>query len=256
MLGWGIDVPALETRCPGGHQHVRFEGQYTTASAIYVPALAEFLAKAFVDALRRKRVQEEEIMEIEGVELVLCNDLLLNGEWSLEFASHWRSPSHINILESSAYVALLKKIARESGNVGFTTLLDGRDAKCSHAKGRSSAKALQPTLRKGTAWQIAGGLYPALGFAPTRLNVADDPPGGGNVVSCGCGCRSLAEKLPLDFLRRLHSTCLSRVAAAWVRLTLLASCFQATDGWHCQPPLWILFPAMDFDICPCLQPDT
>lgn len=96
---------------------MRFEGQYTTASAIYVPALAEFLAKAFVDALRRKRVQEEEIMEIEGVELVLCNDLLLNGEWSLEFASHWRSPSHINILESSAYVALLKKIARESGGM-------------------------------------------------------------------------------------------------------------------------------------------
>ena len=62
---------------------MRFEGQYTTASAIYVPALAEFLAKAFVDALRRKRVQEEEIMEIEGCRV-----------GSLQrFASQWRMES-------------------------------------------------------------------------------------------------------------------------------------------------------------------
>ena len=148
-----------------------------------MPALAEFLANAFKVALRRKRSQEDDMLKVEGVESVLCNDLLLGGDWRLEFAWRWRCPSHINILESSAYVALLKKLAEETGDIWFSSLLDSRVAKCFHAKGRSSSKALQPTLRKGAAWQIAGGLYPALGFAPTRLNTADDPSRGNEVIS-------------------------------------------------------------------------
>ena len=41
-------------------------------------------------------------------------------------------------------------------------------AKCAHAKGSSSSVALTPT-------PVSGGLYGSFGFAPTRLNVADDP---------------------------------------------------------------------------------
>ena len=47
LLGRNIDMRALEVRCPGGHQHLRIEGKYTKASAVYVPELALHFAKAF-----------------------------------------------------------------------------------------------------------------------------------------------------------------------------------------------------------------
>eukprot|EP00435_Cladocopium_sp_Y103_P064764 s777_g26.t1 len=117
MIGWGIDMERLEVRCPGGHQHVPIEGRFTKPSAMYVPALAEHFGRAFEVALRRKRAEEADCMQLQGVESVLAKDLLVSGSWELEFAWHWRKPSHINILESSAYVALLKKLTREGGDM-------------------------------------------------------------------------------------------------------------------------------------------
>ena len=244
-------MTALERRCPGGHEHVKIEGRLTKPSAVYVPALAQNFGRAFEAALRRKRSKEESEPDVRGVESVLANDLLVRGDWELEFAWHWRRPSHINVLESSAYVSLLKKLTREGGDMRFTTLLlDSRVAKCSHAKGRSSARALQPTLKKGAAWQIAGGLYPALGFAPTRLNTADAPSRGGDVEPQTA--LAIADVMPASRLQKLHSLSLSRVAASWVRLTLLLSYFvpsescspfkpvPACKGDHSWPWIWIL----------------
>lgn len=103
---------------------------------------------------------------------MVANDVLVSGDWATEFAWRWRKASHINILQSNAYVALLK-LTKDGGDSRFTTLLDSRVAKCSHAKGRSSARALQPTLvQLGRSLED---FSPFLGFAPARLNTADGP---------------------------------------------------------------------------------
>ena len=120
-------------------------------------------------SLRAKRAEEE-------VESVLINDLLMTGHWNVRSEWFWKKASHINLLESHAGLALMKKLKLGGGDVRYTSLLDSRVAKGSFAKGRSSAaKALMPMLRKAAAWQIGGGLYPGYGFAPTRLNTADAP---------------------------------------------------------------------------------
>lgn len=92
----------------------------------------------------------------------------MTGSWEVE--ANWvsRSPSHINLLESQAYHTLLRRLCLEGEPLRFTALLDSRVAKCAHAKGSSSSVALTPT-------PVSGGLYVSFGFAPTRLNVADDP---------------------------------------------------------------------------------
>ena len=44
-----------------------------------------------------------------------------------------------------------------------------------NAKGRTTSHVLQPGLYRAAAITVGAGLYPAFGFAPTRLNIADDP---------------------------------------------------------------------------------
>eukprot|EP00435_Cladocopium_sp_Y103_P043042 s6_g12.t1 len=220
LIGKRIDMQAMQRKCCGGHLHVRIEGKYTKPSSMYTPGLADHFANAFATALRVLRHAAADEPRVSGVESVVANDLLSSGAWQLESAWFWRAPSHINILESHAYLAVLKKLAVEQGDVRFTTLLDSRVAKCSHAKGRSSSKALRPTLQKGAAWQIAGGLYPALGFSPTRLNTADAPSRDRELEETPGFC--LSQHLSLRHLQKLHATSLSRPAAGWVRLALLA----------------------------------
>ena len=234
LLGWGIDMQALETRCPGGHDHVRIEGKWTKDSAVYVPALAEHLARAFAKALRRKIHTEAATVDVKGLESVVCNDVLSTGAWRTELVWHWRSPAHINVLESSAFVTLLRLLCKQGGDLRFTVLLDSQVAKCSHAKGRSSARALRPTLKKAAALQICGGLYPAFNFAPTRLNTADGPSRQRDIGQMSS--YSLVELLEVAALQKLHSVCISRAAAGWVRLALLLMVLQpvtADDGHPC-----------------------
>ena len=137
-------------------------------------ALAHF-ARFFNQALQR--LDEEEVKDVWtcGHESLVANDLLSTGTWQVIASWLWKRPAHINILESCAFVTLLKHLATRGGGVRFSALLDSRVAKGSISKGRSSAYALSPALRRAAAIQVAFGLYPSLGFAPTRLNVADDP---------------------------------------------------------------------------------
>ena len=85
-----------------------------------------------------------------------------------------------------------------------------------------------PSLRKSAALQISGGLYPSLGFAPTRLNTADDPTRDAKLrPSCASSC---LQALDPHTLQRLHALQLSRPTAGWVRLCLLLGFLPRTEG--------------------------
>ena len=154
MLGWGIDMKAMERRCRGGHEHLRIEGKYTKPSAMYVPAFAEHFAYQISCVLRVKRAEREDEPTCQGLESVLINDLLMTGEWKVQSDWFWKRASHINILESHVGLALMKKLTADRGELRYTSLLDSRVAKGPFAKGRSSARAFTSLPRKAAAWQI------------------------------------------------------------------------------------------------------
>ena len=219
MLGWGIDMQRMQTKCPGGHEHLRIEGQYTKPSAIYVPALAEHFAAFIHQALRVRAAREASEANVAGLESVLANDVLLTGEWKAEMSWRWRSPSHINVLESGAFVTLLRSLMQHGEDLRFTALLDSRVARGSHAKGRSSALALGPSLKKSAALQLSGGLYPSFGFAPTRLNVADAPTRDRDLPLPAS--HSFSDHVPFHRAQLLHATGFTRQLSGWIRLVLL-----------------------------------
>ena len=249
LLCFGLDAEALTVPCRGGRRHLRIEGKYTRLSAVYVPRLAEHFAKAFFEAVRIRAIAEEDRCTSSGVESVASSDILMTGAWDLELQWYWRSHSHINILESHALLALLKKLTICGGDGRFSVLIELRVAKCAHAKGRSSSKALLPSLRKAAALQVAGGLYASYGFAPTRLNIADDPTREAEIrpsseKSCIAG-------LPFAAVQSLNSRNFSRPYAGWVRLCLLLGLLPRSTAFDlCAPstlaptnlaPAWI-FP--------------
>ena len=129
------------------------------------------LALTFHDALTGSQPEPASRPALESV----ANDILMSGDWSVEASFPWHSCCHINVLELAAYGALTRDLARSAPDSRFSALLDSQVAKAAAAKGRSTAKALCPGLGRIAAVQFAFGLYPSLGFAPTRLNVADDP---------------------------------------------------------------------------------
>lgn len=228
LLLFGIDAEEVDCRCPGGHQHLRIQGKFTKPSATYVSELARHFAKAFARALRRKQHEEEESFRPDGIQSVVINDILMTGSWETVLVWFWRHASHINILESHGFLALLRKLALQGGDLRFCAFLDSRVAKGSISKGRSSARALLPSLRKSAALQVAFGLYPALGFAPTKLNVADDPTRDQPLRETDS--LSFSERLSSSRLAQLHSVGLSAVAARWVRLVLIAILCRATTA--------------------------
>ena len=219
LLHYKLNPEMLSVACPRNHRHIRIEGKLTKPSAVYVPALAKRFAEAFHLALSIQK--DEETADVRGpkVESLVLNDILAGGEWRTDLQWFWRVPSHINILESHSYLSLLRLLAQEGGDMRFSALLDSQVAKCSHAKGRSSSVALTPSLRKAAAIQVASGLYGSVGFAPTRLNVADDPTR--DVAVRQPALRSILEGASLESIQKLHSLQFSRVLAGWIRLVIL-----------------------------------
>ena len=164
---------------------------------------------------------------LRSLALSLCSSMtclwLRLGKFALSFLG---SPlATFNVLELASYGALVRDLARSAPDSRFVALLDSQVAKAAAAKGRSTSKALAPGLRRLAAHQLAYGLYPALGFAPTRLNVADDPT---RFVDVREPCKhALHQLLPLDCLHGLGERRLSRPVSGWARLFLLLC---LTDG--------------------------
>ena len=219
LLSYRLDSDLLSVQCQGGHKHVRIEGALTKASAVYVPRLADRFALVFAKALKSSAHEESQGPGGAAIESVVLNDILMTGRWSTDLEWFWKTRSHINILESHSYLALLKKLVIDGGDIRYTALLDSRVAKCSHAKGRSSSRALTPSLQKAAALQVAGGLYGSLGFAPTRLNVADDPTREQRLRDSSR--RSAVEGLTIGAIQKLHTFQFQRPLAGWLRLVIL-----------------------------------
>ena len=239
LLSYGLNHHDLSVACDGTHKHLRIEGQLTKPSAIYVPKLARRFALVFAAALKKLKRQEEDRYLSPCIESVVLNDLLMTGSWRVDLQWHWATRSHINLLESHAYLSLLRLLIREGGDLRFSALLDSLVAKGSHAKGRSSSKALMPSLRKSAALQICGGLYSSLGFAPTRLNTADDPTRDA-VLRESCSSSRISHLQP-HVVQKLHALQVSRPTAGWIRLVLLLGLLPVSDasvlGHHglCEP---------------------
>ena len=107
-------------------------------------------------------------------------------------------------------------------------------ARCALAKGRSSSNALQPLLKRACAMQIAGGFFPALSHAPTKLNVADDPSRGAEIRRRSE--HSILEVVNLEEARELHMRRLPRSAANWVRLLILVTLLAPSESLELLAP--------------------
>lgn len=236
----GIPADELEAKCRGGHTHVRIEGAYTKLSAIYPEKMAEKIAEVFLRHARMRQIEECESPPPIGRESLIVNDLLIAREWTERRSWHWRKRSHINVLETSSAVSVLREQAVREPSSRQNVIVDSEVAKGSLSKGRSSSFSLRPVLKRSAAIQIAGDVYPAFCYGPTRINTADAPTRN----------RPLPVPSPyllLDFFQgkmayELHSTKLCRFQANWMRLTLLlccshgftvaeATCFSSTSHW-------------------------
>ena len=236
LLVWMLDAAKMTVKCQGGHAHVPIQGQYTRDSAIYTDGVAEHFAEAFDDALQKVSKAEFEELDRKPVfESVLVNDTLRTSGWEVVRSWFWRSKSHINVLEASVVSSLLSQSIGERPGSRMSVLLDSSVTKGALSKGRSSSYALQPILRRSAACMLAGNLYVSTSFAPTKLNVADDPSREEELRDFSD--KSLLAFVPLSLLRHLHQKPVSRATANWVRLALfLAFLPSASASIPANPP--------------------
>eukprot|EP00435_Cladocopium_sp_Y103_P016191 s1218_g4.t1 len=234
FLGCGVDMKSLARPCPGGHSHVRIEGKLTKASAVYHPNLAKHLALHIAQALERKsRATEKEPLRLESI---INNDILVSAPWRVCLDWRWVTKAHINVLENRALTALHKQLLLDGGDRRFYAMLDSRVAKGAHAKGRSSAVSLRPSLMRSCAFAIAGNLHPSYGFSPTRINTADAPTRERPLPVPSD--HSIIDFLSSSQIAELHAHQFSKATAGWIRLYILAVfCFCPGGAcWICNLP--------------------
>ncbi|CAE7419264.1 unnamed protein product [Symbiodinium sp. CCMP2592] len=215
---------------PVGSRFVEPPGlqQPAAKGVLCCPRLAFSLAGAFAGALDPGGPAGPELCPT-GLENIIANDLLLAAPWSVVADWPWRRISHINVLETKAVLKAIQLVIKEGGNRKVPLLLDSAVARGAIAKGRSSSRLLRPVLLRISASLVAGGVYVAMGHAPTRLNVADDP------TRCTllrkASGQLLSDLLAGDsFLQACRVSGLSSACAGWYRLSLLLS-FRTSRAW-------------------------
>ena len=221
FLAANIDVTPLHIKCSRDHEHIQIRGPYAKPSATYTDALAEAVAHCFDKALaRRLRCENHFSLKSKGLESPLCNDLLVSGDWQVQDVWRWKKPGHINIREVASASRLLHQLAVEQPCSRPVIVMDSNVGLSALVKGRSSSYGLQKALRRTGAAVVAGGLYPAYLFGPTRIIPADHPTRDHAIPEPST---SIAD-MDLDFCQLLDFAGiqgLSRFAANWVRLSLL-----------------------------------
>ena len=228
LLCSGLDVKKLDRRCQGGHAHVRIEGRFAKASAIYTPEMAMHLAGAFVESLQRLKAESNLDQPREGKESCVINDMLVAKDWKLRRVWAWKRKSHINVYEASVVCSLLKEMVAKHPEKKVNILVDSQVALGCINKGRSSAKTLQPVLQRAAALQVAGGLFPGLSYAPTRLIPADHPTRDRRIPDAVPF--SLTEMLSDVDWQLFHAQKIPRAYSNWVRLSLLAILIHPSEA--------------------------
>ena len=223
FLTMNMKAQSLSKKCSRDHPHVRIEGQYTKASAVYCDGLAEALARCFYGHIQeRLRFEEAAAMKTEGLEDVVTKYICLTKTWEVRAAWRWRGKSHINILEAAAAMKLGASLARAGGDIRYVNFVDSNVAKSALTRCRSSSNSLRSLLLQNAALALAFGLYPAYRFSPTRLNPADHPTR--DVEFPEPSSSSLLSRVDLSGLYGLLTVAhLRRPASNWVRLVLLIS---------------------------------
>ena len=225
FVGVNMKVELLERRCSRDHDHIRIEGRYTRASAVYCDGLADALARFFRDHLSaHERAEERFDLQVAGLEDQMSNELCLTLDWRTSSSWKWKGSSHVNLLETAATLKLYRTIALDGGDARFTYLGDSHVSRSSLARGRTSSHAMRPLLRQASSLCLAYGLYPAGRYAPTRWNPSDHPTRDTQIPT------AIPQRL-LDLpARDLIWICslpkLKRWASNWVRLV-----------WSCLPIL-------------------
>eukprot|EP00435_Cladocopium_sp_Y103_P068180 s1247_g31.t1 len=222
-----LDTVFLDCRCQGGHSHVRIQGAYTKPSAVYVDGLAHHIAPAFHTSLVGLDACEKLSPSVEGLESVVCNDVMQTSKWETVRAWFWKKPSHINVLELASAVSCLGSVASDHSSVRFANFLDSAVCRGALAKGRSASHALQPGLKRAAAWCVCFDLYPAWPFSPTRLNAADDPTR--DVVPREPHGLSLVKLAGREVLGSVANG-LRRFPTNWTRLVILLLCTQSSEA--------------------------
>ena len=187
-------------------------------------ALEAALEEAFCCALQGRAVEPAPRV---GLESLLVNDLLAARSWSVSASWVWRETAHINLLETRAYLKALRDLAKRGDDARFVHIVDSAVTLHSTVKGRSSARTLEKALKQGAALQLAGGLYPAPVFGPTRLNIADDPSRGACLRE-PCKHSVLAVLKPADLYTASTFRGLCRSSANWLRLSCLLIGFRSS----------------------------
>ena len=159
---------------------------------------------------------------VEGLANPVFNDVVLTSSWRTAGEWRWRRPAHINIHETEAVLRLLQSQAKERPRTRFSVRVDSHVALSALAKGRSPSYGLRPVLGRAamTMHHIAGCLYPAFLFAPTRMNPSDCPTR--NAKYPEACVNSFSEGLDFEECLRLSEVNkLRRFASNWVRLVFL-----------------------------------
>ena len=181
----------------------------------------------------------------EGLESALVNDVLQTSRWRTSRVWRWRQR---NVLESESTLQLYKDLAVLGGDIRFCLFTDSSVVLGAHRKGRSTARLLAPSLRRAAAILCAGGLYPSLHFAPTRLNTADDPTRDKDCREAfGVPLTALVNPRDVSKISRL-----TRPISGWVRLSLLVGAPSAATckrRFHCL----LDFPSSSRYGCPFLD---
>ena len=247
LLYW-VDAASLETRCPGGYEHLRIEGKGKKPLAVFVRDFAMHVAKGSYKAIFQAGAIEEDEKPTSGLESVLVNDVLLSSCWTVFRSWYWKGRAHINELEVSTAVSLLKQCATSRSFQRFSPLVDSSVEKGALAKGRSTSRCLQSWPRRPAILQLTADLCPSWSFAPTRLIVADDLTR--RVPLRPAALHSFQETLSTHQLHHLNGGLLPRWVDGWVRLLLLAARLQLCGAevlggsdwtFSLSPTSWSLF---------------
>ena len=237
ILGVNAPVQKLHFPCTRDHDHVPIQGKYTKPSATYTDELAatfgHFLSDCLTSKLRKASAHE---IKTGGLESVLANDVAITADWKEGSSWFWKGRPHINVLEVSAFGRLCYYLASTSPRQRFVAGLDSNVALCALLKGRSPSYGLRPSLRRICVTLVAGCLYPALHFFPTRINPADHPTRDREIPSVSQ--RSLCKDFGFsDLFDLAKSSDLRRCSSNWCRLVLLVLArplpwWGSNDSWR------------------------